>query len=809
MFTVEEIKEILQTESVAISEEQALIDNIAFDSRSIVQGVNTLFFALKGNRDGHEFLEEAFKKGVRNFVVSQDIKATGLQGVNAYRVRDTLAAMQKLAAHQRGKYQGKIIGITGSNGKTVVKEWLNYLLSKYYSVYQSPKSYNSQIGVALSVWEINPKADLAVLEAGISLPGEMEQLESMIRPHIGVFTSIGTQHSEGFKSLQEKINEKLLLFKQSEVIIYPSQELNVRQFAATPCFSWGWNAQDDIRILSPKSPDRLQLEIVFRYQGQEYSFTLKQSDRAYFYNFMTCIATLFYLDVDVKAVDDALLNLDRLDMRMQVKKGVNSCTLIDDSYSNDLGSLKIALNLLFQQNQHNKKTVILSKITGDGGDDQNMQLQKLLLKYDLHRLILVGWQANTLLAELNFPIVYYENTEELAKELDSLGLINEAILIKGRREFAFERIVALLAEKSHTTSLEVNLNHLIHNYQQYNGLLEGNVKIMAMVKALSYGAGSFEIASALQFAGVDYLGVAYVDEGVALRKAGIEVPIMVMNVESSAFGMLVHYNLEPEIYSFDILESLYGYMRENYPAHTLPIHLKVDTGMHRLGFLPQEVSLLCERLGQMASFCAISVFSHLAASDDPTYKEATLGQIKQFGQIAEYIEKQFGRSLIKHIANTSAIENYPQSHFDMVRLGIGLYGVNKKSSLKLQNVGVLKSAVTQIKVLDSHQRVGYGFKGKVQEKSKIATVRIGYADGYDRRFGHGKYYMLMNGKRAYTIGSICMDMCMLDVSGIDVKVGDEVLVFEDWQHAAEAIGTIPYELLVNISSRLKRVYYFE
>lgn len=809
MFTVEEIKGILQPESIAISDEQALIDNITFDSRSIVQGVNTLFFALKGNRDGHEFIDEAYNKGARSFVVSRDIKATDMKGVNLYKVQDTLAAMQKLAAHRRSKYQGKVIGITGSNGKTVVKEWLNYLLSKCYSVYQSPKSYNSQIGVALSVLEIDPEAKLAVLEAGISLSGEMDQLETMIRPHIGVFTSIGTQHSEGFESFQEKVNEKLLLFKQSEVIIYPSEELNIRELTAIPCFSWGWSAQDNIRILSPTFPDQLQSELAFRFQGQEYSITLKQSDRAYFFNFMTCIATLFYLGVDVKAVDDALLNLDRLDMRMQVKKGVNSCTLIDDSYSNDLGSLKIALNLLFQQNQHSKKTVILSKIAGDGGDDQNKQLQKLLLKYDLHRLILVGWQANTLLVELNFPVVYYENTEKLTKDLDSLGFINEAILIKGRREFAFERIVALLAEKSHTTSLEVNLNHLVYNYQQYSGILGRNVKIMAMVKALSYGAGSFEIASALQFAGVDYLGVAYVDEGVALRKAGIEVPIMVMNVESSAFSMLVHYNLEPEIYSFDILDSLYMYLRENFPTHTLPIHLKVDTGMHRLGFLPQEVPLLCESLAQMRSFRAISVFSHLAASDEPNYKEATLGQIKQFEQIAGYIEKQFGQSLIKHIANTSAIENYPQSHFDMVRLGIGLYGVNKRSNLKLQHVGVLKTAVTQIKVLDPQQRVGYGFKGEVHEKSKIATVRIGYADGYDRRFGHGKFYMLLNGKKAYTIGSICMDMCMLDVTGIDVKVGDEVLVFENWQHAAEAIGTIPYELLVNISSRLKRVYYFE
>ncbi|WP_437918635.1 bifunctional UDP-N-acetylmuramoyl-tripeptide:D-alanyl-D-alanine ligase/alanine racemase [Sphingobacterium sp. LRF_L2] len=808
MYTIASILTHIDYERSYIFNDSQEIYDLAYDTRKIRSGTTSLFFALTSVRDGHDFIEDAYKKGVRSFVVSRnDIDTVGYENANFIFVNNVLFAMQQLAAYHRSQFDKPIIGITGSNGKTVVKEWLTQLLLPDKKVYQSPNSYNSQLGVALALWNLTDDYDCAIIEAGISLPEEMERLEAMIKPDIGIFTNIGLAHSSGFVSKELKLKEKLKLFKQTKHIIFSSL-YPIREFLDSKhvAFSFGDSVDDDVRILKMEDSIGSGTAIQLEYRTEIATFDLPFQDRASIENSLTCLTTLLFFGYSLDAITHKLQRLQPLDMRLQLKTGKYNCSIIDDTYSNDLASLQIALDFLHQQQQHKKKTLILSDL--EGLDDRfREKLLKLLQRQGLSRVILVGRSLAFLKAHLDVPTLLFESTEELLTNLEHITFDNESILIKGSRIFHLEDVSQMLSAKSHETVLEINLAALERNLQRYRSLLPTSVKLMAMVKAFSYGSGSYEVANLLQFNKVDYLTVAFADEGVELRQNGIELPVMVLSPDEQVFDNLVLYKLEPEIYSFRILNSFVSYLRAR-KITKFPIHVKIDTGMHRLGFLPTEVERLSTILVEAKEVQVKSVFSHLVASGNSEHDSFTLQQIDVFTKSVDHLENGIGYRVLRHIANTSAIVNWPNAYFDMVRLGIGLYGVDMDHRLGLDTVSTLKTTITQIKELDAGETVGYDRKGVLKRVSRIATVKIGYADGYSRRFGNGVGSMLLNGQRVSTVGSICMDMCMLDVTDVAAREEDEVFVFPDLMEAAKAIDTIPYELLVNISSRVKRVYFY-
>lgn len=788
------------------------IETISYDTRKLTAPLNSLFFALKNVRDGHEFIAEAYAKGVRNFVVSKlDLDTTNLAEANIIWVADVLQALQTLAKANRSSFQNTLIGITGSNGKTVVKEWLTQLLKVDNKVYRSPKSFNSQLGVALSLWSLNDTYDYALIEAGISLPGEMELLEDMIKPTIGIFTNIGLAHAEGFASKEEKIREKMKLFKNATHLIYPSK-YGLKEYLpeGVQGFSFGEEEADDLRVMGMATAEESSY-LELQYRGQLERFDVSHMDRASIENTLTCVATLLFLGVDFAKAIARSIKVQPLAMRLELKTGKNNCSIIDDSYSNDIASLEIALDFLNQQRQHDKKTLILSDMEGLD-DKMRAKLLKLLTAQKLHRILLVGSGLHYLQDKLSLPTSFFDSTKELIAQSPELAFEDESILIKGSRAFQLEDLSALLVAKSHETVLEINLDAVQHNLQEFRSLLPSGVKTMAMVKAFSYGSGSFEIANLLQFNKVDYLTVAFADEGAELRANGISLPIMVLSPDEQAFDSILKNKLEAEIYSARILHAFIDYVEHSHLGKApmqVPIHIKVDTGMHRLGFLPEDMPKVLERLAKTDALRVVSVLTHLVASGDTSHDDFTRQQIASFNRAADVLEEGLGYSVMRHVANTSAIVHWPEAHMDMVRLGVGLYGIDMgNSGLKLEVVSRLVTTITQIKELKAGETVGYDRKGLLTRDSRIATVKIGYADGYDRRFGNGVGEMMVNGQLVKTVGNICMDMCMLDVTDVLVREESEVLVFPDVMKAAEAIGTIPYELLVSISSRVKRVYFY-
>jgi Alr-MurF fusion protein len=809
--------------------EDALIENILTDSRKLLFPETSLYFALPGEgRNGNTFIKTLYNKGVRHFIVDESFNqqdVISFAEANFLLVNNVLHALQTLAAYHRHQFQYPVIGITGSNGKTIVKEWLNQLLGEDENIIRSPKSYNSQVGVPLSVWRMNEGHTLGIFESGISQKGEMENLQKIIDPEIGIVTFIGSAHAEGFANIDEKINEKLLLFKNSKQIIFcaDDEKLNTSvtnfihiQNPILKTFTWSKknNASLFVKAINKKDTNT---EIICECNTKEFSFSISFTDEASIHNAITCCCTLLLLNKDAHFIAEKMKQLRPLEMRMELKQGINNCYIINDGYSADLQSLSISLDFLDQQKQQQKHTVILSDVLQSGTDANNLyhKIATALSGKNISRFIGIGKeisahaQSFSSIKETNF----YPTTEAFLQNINTDDFKNEIILLKGARIFRFEEISKVLEQKAHETRLEINLNSLRHNLKVYKQLLQPNVKTMAMVKAFGYGSGSAEVANVLQHAGVDYLAVAYVDEGVELRMAGITLPIMVLNTEAASFKNVVKYKIEPELYSFDILYSFNKFLQQK-KIENFPVHIKIDTGMRRLGFEENDIEKLCKFLTTIKNIKVVSVFSHLAASDAENFDSFTKQQAQLFITAANKIEKAIGYNFIKHLANSSAIYRHPNLQMDMIRLGIGLYGVDSSPIIqhRLQHVTTLKTTISQIKNLKKGETIGYSRKGVALEDTKTATVRIGYADGYSRILSNGKGKMLVNGNPAPVIGNVCMDMTMLDITGIDAHEGDEVIVFGEEPtvtNVAEWADTISYEILTNISQRVKRVYFEE
>ncbi len=799
-----------------LTQPSAVITSLLTDSRTIINAPQSLFFAVVAQRNGHDFVAHAYQSGVRNFVISNPAFAERYKDANFLVVNNVLQALQQLAIYKRNLYQAQVIGITGSNGKTIVKEWLNQLLAADFNIVRSPKSYNSQIGVPLSVWQINNAHNLAIFEAGISTTNEMEALLAIIKPTIGILTNIGQAHAEGFKNEQEKLKEKLKLFKNTSVFIYSplyTKGINQIDLPGTTKFTWGYEVGNNLQILVVNTANSVS-KLTAIFQNQEIECTVPFLDKASIENAVICWATLLALNYTPHNAAKRLAQLTAVSMRLVLKNGINQCSVIDDSYSADISSLAIALDFLNLQNQHAKKTLILSDLyqTGKANEALYTEIAALLSLKKINRLIGIGLNISAYANKFKIETTFFNDTAAFVANFNKLNFANETILVKGARLFEFEQISKLLTQKTHQTVLEISLNALAANLQFYKNQLQPKVMLMAMVKAFSYGSGSFEIANLLQYHKVNYLAVAYADEGIDLRNAGITLPIMVMSPEPAVFDAMLKNNLEPEIYSFEILNSFLNFLPANITAY--PIHLKLDTGMNRLGFLPEELPEIIKLVIGLNKIKITSVFTHLVASGDKEHDEFTQQQILVFTLLCQQLTENIGYQPIRHILNTNGITRWPNAQLDMVRIGIGLYGFDTalNKNYGLQTVAVLKTTVTQVKNIKHNQTVGYGRKGLMPTGGKVATVKIGYADGYHRSFGNGVGKMLINGKLVNTIGAICMDMCMLDVTGLPVKSGDEVIVFNEIlniAHLAEQINTIPYEILTNISQRVKRVYFYE
>lgn len=801
------LSDVLHTIAPVTKNELNVLD-ISVDSRSLRNTANTLFFALKGNNhNAHDFLNDLYAKGVRYFVVSQDVSLP--TDAVVFKVNDTLRALQRFVAFYRKKYTFPVIGITGSNGKTIVKEWLNQLLLPFYNIIKSPKSYNSQVGVPLSVIAINEEHNLGIFEAGISQPNEMDFLEEVIQPTIGILTNIGPAHNEGFSTKEEKLQEKIKLFKNADILISERTDLiAASKSEKAHWFTWSFNETANVQF---KKIDTV-LNVTFN--NTEFSVDLPFTDLASVENIATCITALLFLKIDTNYIVEAIPQLQTVQMRLQVKKGMNDCLLIDDSYSSDYQSLKIALDFLEQQKTHQQKTVILSDIFQSGFTPEVLyqKVAQLLNQNHVTRVIGIGNKIGSHLT--NVPqFQSYPDTETFLNDFNLRSFRSETILIKGSRSFQFEKIVAELEEKTHETVLEINLDAISHNLNFYKSKLKPTTKVMVMVKAFGYGNGSYEIAKLLAHHQVSYLGVAFADEGVELRKAGIKIPIVVMNPENSAFSTMIAYNLEPEIYNIDELNTFLQ-IAENQNLYNYPIHLKLNTGMNRLGFVEKDFNALINVLKQTNLVEVASLFSHLATSDMPEERDFTLQQIQLFQKWATDIKNQLNINPTLHILNTSGIYNFGEYQMDMVRVGIGLYGVGNDTNedAQLQNVATLKTVVLQINDVEKHATVGYGRRFKAERKSKIATIAIGYADGIRRSYGNGKGYVLVNNQKAFIAGTVCMDMLMIDVTDMEVKIGDEVIVFGNDLRITEIAkiwGTIPYEVMTSISQRVKRIFYKE
>lgn len=815
-YEASEVANILNAKITGKSERT--IKSVSIDSRSIAGGESVLFFALVGqHHDGHRFISELYNHyGVRVYVVCNSENYTLLYPEAAFIiVPDTLVAFQKFASYHRSRYKFPVVGITGSNGKTIVKEWLGQLLSTDYRVVRSPKSFNSQVGVPLSILQMDETYQIGLFEAGISLPNEMDKLAKIIAPDYGIITNIGQAHQENFKDLKHKTIEKISLFSNTKQVIYCKDHQMIDSIIRENkinAFTWGQTKEADIQITSiDKKNENTTIYLI--YKGVENSFKIPFTDSASVENVMHCYSFLLLIGVNPISIPSRMERLIPVAMRLELKEGINNCTLINDSYNSDIGSLSIALDFLLQQKQHPQRILILSDILQSGQALKALytDVARLIIEKRIDKLIGIGKDIGQFADLFNIDKEFYSGTSEFLDSFSRRQISNAAILLKGSRPYHFERISAVLERKAHRTVMEINLNALEHNLNHFRSLLKPDVKIMVLVKAFSYGSGSFEIANLLQFHRVDYLGVAFADEGVALREAGITLPIIVLNPSFGTYELMIEYNLEPEIFNFSGLDEFVKVL-ERSGVDSFPVHLKIDSGMHRLGFTNQEIDELIKRLKKHTNLKVQSIFSHLAGSEDNGHDNFTKIQIDCFIAITNYISQSIGYSPIRHILNSAGIERFPQAQFEMVRLGIGLYGVSAVDQEKLQNVSTLKTHVIQVKHLESGDTVGYSRKGLITHPSTIVTIPIGYADGLDRRLSNGNGQFLLNGKLAPTIGNVSMDTCMIDATGIDVSEGDEVIIFGKNPtifDIAKSLGTIPYEVLTSISRRVKRIYFQE
>jgi len=817
-YHIDRIASVLQAVYLQQADTSCTIEHLLIDSRRVIHPPTALFFALStSRRDGHDFIKETYSKGVRNFVVQATISTAQFPEANFLLVTNTLHALQQLATHHRSQFTIPVIGITGSNGKTIVKEWLYQLLSDHFSIIRSPKSYNSQVGVPLSVWQLQTQHTLAIFEAGISRKGEMQALQKMIQPTIGIFTNLGEAHADGFANAQEKLEEKSRLFSSASVIICSGENLATPLFEQQQLYRWGTQGNNDV-VLNSITKHAVETSISYSAGSTRDTIVIPFTDEASIENAITCLATCLFLKIPISALKEKFSLLRPVSLRLELKSGVHQTTIINDSYSADISSLIIALNMLQQQRQHPARTVILSdfQLTPEQQQSTYASIAALLQSHQVNRLITVGEQTKQYLVPLvpsTMEVRSFSSTVELLAEFAALSFHNESILIKGARVFELNRVAQLLEQKTHQTVLEINLSAIARNVKAHQQLLRPSTRIMAMVKAFSYGSGSYEIANLLQFMKIDYLSVAFTDEGVDLRKAGITLPIMVMNPEPASFDALIEHNLEPELFSFAIFHAFEQYL-EQEGINSYPVHLKIDTGMHRLGFMPEELTALGNLLAQKNIVTVQSVFSHLAASEDPGEDPFTLLQAKRFEEACNLLSSYLHYSFLRHLDNSSGSIRHPQLQYDMVRLGIGMYGISAAAgTLQLEEAWQLKTTIAQIKTLEAGETVGYNRRGVITHTSRIATVRIGYADGYPRNLSNRTGWMLVNGHKAPVIGTICMDMTMLDITGIpDVVEGTEVLVFGEGlsiNQLSSWSNTIAYELMTGINQRVKRVYFEE
>lgn len=799
---------------------------LSFDSRNILSGKETLFFALKSERnDGHNYILDAYSKEVRSFVVEKIPAEEELLSNGSFiLVHNSLEALQKLAAYHRLRFSYPVAAITGSNGKTIVKEWLAELLSPEKNIVRSPRSYNSQLGNPLSVWLMDDRYDLALFEAGISKSGEMERLEALLSPDYGLITHIGTAHLENFNSPAHLVHEKLKLVINCKLVVYCSdfdlltQELKVMDFRRNPrFFCWSGKSKDADLVITSIEKAYYSTRIQGIYLDETVKLDIPFTDDAHIENAIHCWAFMLAIGYESGKIEDRFLKLSPVAMRLELKKGINGCTIINDSYNSDTPSLVNALDFLQQQSGYGKRksVLIISDILQSGEDAEILyaEIADFIHLKGVDRLICIGPEISRFMHL--FRVLdqrSYPSLEEFMIHFNEKDYHQEIILLKGARQFRFDRISEVLQEKAHQTVMEINLDSMIHNFNFYRQKLSSQTKIVAMVKAFSYGTGSVEVARILQYHGVDYLAVAIADEGIELRNNGIEVPILVMNPEEHSFDAMIENNLEPNIYRFKLLEGFDEALKRNAVTN-YPVHIKIDTGMKRLGFdHPEDLLKVARYINEQNRMFIRSIFSHLAVSDDPMNDEFTNEQFKRFNQMSQIIKDSFDYKILCHILNSSGIERFPEMELDMVRLGIGLYGVSPLFQDKLKNVASLKTTISQIRDVEPGETIGYGRRGVASGHMKVAVLPIGYADGFNRHLGNGTGKVVINGCKAPVIGSVCMDMCMVDVTGIDAKEGDKAIIFGEElpvTELAEWLNTIPYEILTSIGQRVKRIYFKE
>jgi alanine racemase len=798
-----------------------LITRLLYDSRQNSTVTGVIFFAIRGkHHDGHHYIEELIRKGVKAFVV-EEVPPNVSDELSFYKVDNSINAMQSLGQRIRMHSEAEIIAITGSNGKTVVKEWLSQLLQMHFRLTKSPKSYNSQIGVPISLWNLKDDDQIGVFEAGISEPNEMGKLREMLQPKWGIFTNIGSAHSENFINIEAKIDEKLELFKEAEHLIYQSDDSllakKIVSFGAKKrihLHSWAWQgilADFQFEIVN-KSVTAADLKL--RWEGNHYKFSLPFGDESSLENSAQIIVCSLLKGLTEQQINKGLKKLGAIEMRLEMKEGIHDSLLINDSYNSDLESLRLALHFLEAHSGEREKILILSDLLQTGLEPNELYkaVSEIISRFTVETVIFIGFGLKALRFEALENCYYYNNTEAFLSKMHQYSFKGKAVLLKGARNFAFENIAERLEQHHHETVLEVYLNRVTHNLNYYRAKLKPTTKVMAMVKAFGYGSGAVEVARVLEFQGVDYLAVAYTDEGVELREAGIELPIMVLNTESSALKRMIEHQLEPEIYSLARLKELIDLIEINPPDEKILIHLKLETGMHRLGFDEENLVELIDELLKHPKLSVASVFSHLAAADNPLEEEFTQSQVAAFKRMSETIASALPYPFLRHLANSSGIERFPAAYLDMVRLGIGLYGVSSREEERrhLLLVSKLKARVSQVKTLKIGDSVGYGRSFRADLPTKIAVVSIGYADGFSRSLSGGRGNVMIKGKLYPTVGSVCMDMLMINIYEDPIEEGDEVLIFGDEKSIydfAEDMNSIPYEVLTSISQRVKRVYF--
>ncbi|MCL2290928.1 MAG: bifunctional UDP-N-acetylmuramoyl-tripeptide:D-alanyl-D-alanine ligase/alanine racemase [Bacteroidetes bacterium] len=817
MLLPNKIVQIITPKNNLVSDPDWGISELGFDSRKLTFPAQTLFFAIKtAKNDGHLYIPELIKQKVKNFIVSENLDHYKDFNANFYQVDDPVWAMQQIAAEHRKNFNYPVVGITGSNGKTIVKEWLSTILSKDFSVIKNPNSYNSQIGVPLSVWQMNANYNFGIFEAGISQKNEMEKLEAIIKPNIGILTNIGNAHSGFFESDKEKLLEKLRLFKTASTIIYNNDAPLIRktfendQFAHLQKISWGKHQNSHYKIVSQK---QLQNTTIVEFSHTPEWLEIPFVDAASVENVLHISALLMFMGYSLSDISKRLCFLSPLSMRMEVKEAQNQSIIINDTYSLDVNSLRIALDFLSTQTQYAKKTLIISDFEQvNWGEKEYIELSKIFDNHNITKMIVVGnemrkWHGY-------FPVVekyFYATTNELLTHLDDINIRDEAVLIKGARSFKFERVVQALQLKTHQTILQVDLSAIIHNLHFFKKILHPETKIMAMVKAMSYGLGDAELINELCYHKVDYLAVAYADEGITLRKRNITRPIVVLGAEANGFDLMIRYHLEPEIFNLFYLKELIATLQNYSEIENFPIHIKVDTGMHRLGFDEDEIAEMLQLVNASPQLKIASVFTHLAASEDAKEDVFTQGQINKFKEVCQKIDMQISYPYLKHILNSAGVMRFPEAQFDMVRLGLGLYGFCPLPEVQqqLQSVITLNSVITQLKKVKKGGTVGYNRTFIAPKDMQIAIVPVGYADGFPREFSNGVGAMLVRNKKCPIVGKVSMDMTMIDVTGLDIAINDEVIIYDaenSLEKMGAKIGKIPYELLTAISKRVPRIY---